>query len=130
MTHHEVLCAVAAAAIYMSAAGNTYARDQESARSVGSWIEDHKNRETRDVADIFASGIYSGYIYANVFNSHKGLPKIFCQPDKLLLNGYQVADILIRFINKDSKNHNIMEFDVAMILGFAFMDAFPCKDDP
>jgi len=52
-------------------------------------------------------------------------PRVYCPPDKLVLTGNQLVDILQRFVQH---NPQYGDFPVGGVLIFALKDAFPCQE--
>jgi hypothetical protein len=74
----------------------------------------------------YISGVGSGFGWANVQLHARGLPPLYCQPDKLGLNADNLLKILDDYIEQ-KKDQLKPDLPVEMLLLQGLKETFPCN---
>ncbi len=86
---------------------------------------------SREVLKNFIDGVDYGYSWSNTFLERRGDKKLYCEPQKILLNAENYIDIIDRQIAVLKKRNfplqAIMETPVELLLYVGLVDSFPCS---
>lgn len=78
------------------------------------------------VALVVLDGYANGMSWANTDLKLRGLPPLFCEPDRLAITAQQNADILRRYV--DGAGAALAEDPAGLVLLYALKDTFPCDN--
>lgn len=86
---------------------------------------------SREVLKNFIDGVGYGYSWSNTFLELRGDKKLYCEPQKILLNAENYIDIIDRQIavlkKRNFQLQAIMETPVELLLYIGLVDSFPCS---
>ena len=86
---------------------------------------------SREVLKNFIDGVGYGYSWSNTFLERRGDKKLYCEPQKILLNAENYIDIIDTQIAVLKKRNfplqAIMETPVELLLYIGLVDSFPCS---
>ena len=86
---------------------------------------------SREVLKNFIDGVGYGYSWSNTFLERRGDKKLYCEPQKILLNAENYIDIIDTQIAVLKKRNfplqAIMETPVELLLYVGLVDSFPCS---
>ena len=86
---------------------------------------------SREVLKNFIDGVGYGYSWSNTFLERRGDKKLYCEPQKILLNAENYIDIIDRQIavlkKRNFQLQAIMETPVELLLYIGLVDSFPCS---
>lgn len=82
---------------------------------------------SQEARNIYIAGLGEGFSWAN---SAVGVDdsRLYCQPNKLALNGRMYVQILDDFVARKEKTEpDIKQQEVGLLMYMALLDVFPCE---
>jgi hypothetical protein len=102
-----------------------------SAIEVKKYEELKRTSLSRNVLKNFIDGVGYGYSWSNTFLERRGDKKLYCEPQKILLNAENYIDIIDTQIAVLKRSNlplqAIMETPVELLLYIGLVDSFPCS---
>jgi hypothetical protein len=86
-----------------------------------------KDETLKVIAENHINGIGIGIVWTNNYVTHRKQKPLFCEPDKLSLNGANYIAILDDQIEKLKTLSDLDDKSVAMLLLYGLIETFPCK---
>jgi hypothetical protein len=90
----------------------------------GPTVEEFLNMKSKDLTTVYMDGLLEGFNWYAGLLRQAGGREIYCPPPKIAITRDQALDILRRYVRQHPMLKNST---VGLVMGMAFMDAFPCK---
>jgi len=97
----------------------------------GPSLDQYRKNPDDPLLNMYLYGTAEGLSYANAHNINKNMTPIYCQPNKLALNGHNYIQIFKTYLETDEAKLIIRsagsDVDISFLLMFALRNTFPCE---